>query len=244
MTDHEWMDEVGAYLLHALPPRDQAAFEAHMETCERCRNEVAHLRLASDALPNAPIQLTPPAELKDRVMAIVNSEAQLLKAAGARADEPEGQPAPRSKSVFAVLRPSSWSVRPGLALAGTVLVLALGAGGALLGESVLGGSPTEQQFTTQVGSAKLIVRKSGHSTLVAMHLPQPRTGHVYQVWLKRKGEANPRPTNALFSSRRDGTASVDVPGSLKDVEQIMVTSEPEGGSQRPTSPPVIVARPT
>ncbi len=243
MTDHEWMDEVGAYLLQALPPRDEAAFEAHMETCAQCRDEVAYLRLAADALPNSPIQLTPPAELKGRVMAIVNSEAQLLKAAGARADEPEGQPGPRKKRVLAVLRPGWWSVRPGLALAGTVLVLALGAGGALLGESALRTPTTERQFTAQVGQAKLIVRKSGHSTLVATHLPQPRTGHVYQVWLKHDGEKDARPTNALFSSRGDGTASVDVPGSLKHVDEVLVTSEPEGGSPRPTSPPVIVARP-
>ncbi|MEA2126918.1 MAG: hypothetical protein QOI80_3700, partial [Solirubrobacteraceae bacterium] len=53
----------------------------------------------------------------------------------------------------------------------------------------------------------------------------------------------PEPTNALFGVRQDGTASVDVPGSVKDVDTIMVTSEPEGGSTAPTTKAVIVAHP-
>ena len=34
---------------------------------------------------------------------------------------------------------------------------------------------------------------------------------------------------------------IDVPGSVKGVNLIMVTSEPSGGSVVPTSPPVITA---
>ena len=67
--------------------------------------------------------------------------------------------------------------------------------------------------------------------LVASDLPAPPSGRVYQVWLDKGGKA-PEPTNALFSTRRDGSASVDVPGSLDGVKRVMVTDEPPGGSRR------------
>jgi hypothetical protein len=39
-----------------------------------------------------------------------------------------------------------------------------------------------------------------------------------------------------------GAGSADVPGDLHGVSQVMVTTEPAGGSAVPTSAPLIVAR--
>jgi len=237
MTDHDWLDDVGAYLLGALDDEEREAFERELERSPQLRAEVAHLQVAADALPASPEPLSPPPELKDRVMAVVNAEADLLRSA---APEPR-----RRRRAVAVLRSGWWSMRPGLAVAASVLVLALGGGAALLGQSVLGGGGGgggERQRTFALGEGKLIQRESGHSTLTVSGLRPPGPGRVYQVWLQRKG-GEPEPTNALFSARADGTASVDVPGSLKHVESVLVTSEPEGGSQTPTTRPVIVAHP-
>jgi anti-sigma factor RsiW len=242
MTRDEYMENVASYLLGALPDDERDAFETHLETCTECRAEVDHLRVASDALPNAAIQLSPPPELKDRIMAVVHQEAELLRAAGPDADRVE-VPAPRRRrKVMAVLRPGWWSMRPGLALVASVMVLAVGAAGALVAESAIdGGGTTEVAF--EVGSGKLLIPEEGHSTLVVADLEAPAPGHVYQVWLKHRGEAAPQPTNALFSGSSDGSASVDVPGSLDDVEQVLVTEEPDGGSSAPTTKPIIVAEP-
>ena len=68
---------------------------------------------------------------------------------------------------------------------------------------------------------------------MASKLPAPPSGRVYQVWLDKGGKA-PEPTNALFSTSSDGSASVDVPGSLDGVRRVMVTDEPSGGSRSPT----------
>jgi hypothetical protein len=70
--------------------------------------------------------------------------------------------------------------------------------------------------------------------------PAPPEGRVYQVWLKRPGR-DPEPTRALFGVR-DGRATVEVPGAVRGVEQILVTDEPRGGSRVPTRAPVVVAR--
>jgi anti-sigma-K factor RskA len=89
-------------------------------------------------------------------------------------------------------------------------------------------------------SARLVVR-GDHSTLETRGLPRPGTGRVYQVWLMKKGAQDPQPTDALFTVSRDGTASVDVPGDIDDVQAVLVTEEPDGGSPAPTSEPIIAA---
>lgn len=233
MSEHrDHFDDVGAYLLGAMDPGERAAFEAEMERSPALRDEVDHLRVAAEALPASVEQIAPPPHLKDRIMAVVNAEAQLLEAA---------QPEPRRRrDSLAVFKSGWWSLRPGLALAMTLLVLVAGAGGALVARSALDGG--ERVVVAEVGDARLIERESGHSTLTVRSLEAPGFRRVYQVWLKHEGRP-PVPTNALFSTRDDGTASVDVPGSLDDVEAVMVTNEPEGGSEAPTTDPVIVVTP-
>jgi anti-sigma-K factor RskA len=240
--DHEaWADTGAAYLLGALDEDERSGFEAHLAGCPACRAEVERLRVAADALPASPRQLAPPPELKDRIMAIVNAEAELLRAAGPEADRVRAAPARRTWS----RRGGWWSLRPGLALAATALVLVLGVGAGVLGSGGLGSDSTRTvpgKVTVAGASAKLIVRDEDHSTLVTQGLPNPSPGRVYQVWIKHPGR-DPEPTEALFDVRRDGSASVDVPGSMEDVEAVLVTSEPDGGSQVPTREPVVIASP-
>ena len=73
-------------------------------------------------------------------------------------------------------------------------------------------------------------------------MKNPSGGRVYQVWLLQKGRMGPTPTNALFVTRSDGTASVDVPGDLHGVEKVLVTPEPPGGSAVPSTDPVIAVQ--
>jgi hypothetical protein len=76
--------------------------------------------------------------------------------------------------------------------------------------------------------------------LEVQDFPPPPRGRVYQVWLKPPGNRPPEPTDALFTVH-DGAATVAVPGRLDDVEQVLVTDEPTGGSRAPTRKPVIIA---
>jgi anti-sigma-K factor RskA len=244
--DHSrWADSPAAYLLGALDEDERAGFEAHLIGCSVCREEVDYLRVATDALPVAARQVPPPPELKDRIMAIVNSEAELLRAAGPNADRVAAAPARRR---FALRSGGRWSLRPSLALGAAVLAIAVGVGVGLAGRGALDSSGSTRTVVAQVtvpdAAAKLIVRDEDHSTLVTHGLPHPSPGRIYQVWLKHRGRPDAEPTDALFNVRSDGSASVDVPGSMKDVEAVMVTSEPDGGSQVPTRKPVIVASPT
>jgi anti-sigma-K factor RskA len=237
--DHEaWADSGAPYLLGALDADERAAYEAHLGGCDACREEVERLRVAADALPASPPQVAPPPELKDRIMAIVNAEAELLQAAGPGADRAAAPPSPAQR------RFAWWPPRPAVALAASLLLVA-GVVAGVAASGGLDGSSTRTvvaDVTVQDASAKLIVRESDHSTLVTQGLPRPSPGRVYQVWIQHEG-SDPQPTDALFDVRKDGSASVDVPGSLEGVEAVMVTSEPDGGSQVPTRQPIVIASP-
>lgn len=232
---HEWGDAVGAYLLEALPEDERAAFEAHLETCAECREDVAMLRVASDSLPASVQQISPPPELKSRIMAVVQAEADLLAAAsGDRADLPER---PRERGWLGWL-----TARPGFAAAGVALLLLVGGvGGALVrrgddGRVVI---PRVERALAENATAKLIIHDTD-SKLTVAHMPAPPHDRVYQVWIKRPHH-DPEPTSALFTPRKSGDGAVSVPGSLKGVEAVMVTDEPAGGSPVPTREPVIIA---
>jgi hypothetical protein len=240
MSDHaHWADAAGAYLLDALDDHEKAGYETHLAGCALCQEEVSLLSVASDALAMGVEQHEAPPELRDRIMAVVESEASLLRAAGPEADRVpvRGPVQERSRRWW------QFVPRSGLALGATVLLIAGGVTGWALRD---GGNDPLRTVVADVevpgASASLIMREE-HSTLIARKLPRPGHNRVYQVWLKRRGVAAPEPTDALFTVRHDGSASVDVSGSLKGVEAVLVTSEPEGGSQAPTTEPVIAAIP-
>jgi hypothetical protein len=46
---------------------------------------------------------------------------------------------------------------------------------------------------------------------------------------------------SLFQVARDGTGSAGIPQGLDDATQVMVSSEPGGGSPQPTTEPLLSA---
>lgn len=223
---------VGPYLLNALEPDERAAFEHHLDDCGACSEDVARLRSAADALALAPPPLAPPPQLKRAVMAVVEREA----AQRAGAEEPR-----RRRSLGAALR-----ARPALALSAAMLLVAGVLVGGVLG-TVVGGSGRAtrtlvREATVRAAGARGYLETVGDvTTLHVSGLPSPPLGRIYEVWLARSASV-PAPTDALFGVDMRGDATVEVPGSLRGVRQVLVTDEPLGGSAVPTTLPVIVAR--
>jgi anti-sigma-K factor RskA len=234
VNDHDRYDGLaGPYLLSALDEHERSLFEGHMAVCALCRDEVDELRVATEALPASVVQFDAPPELRDRIMSIVNREAQLLAAAGPEADRPAtAAPASRERR--------GWRRR--LGLLAPVLAAAAAAAFAVV---VFDGSDIRTVEAAQApqGAAVRMHIDEEHSTLVAEDLPAPPEGRVYQVWLKRPGR-DPEPTRALFSPSAEGTVSVDVPGSVEGLESVLVTDEPIGGSDAPTRDPIIAVTPS
>jgi anti-sigma-K factor RskA len=233
-------DDAGPWVLGALDDDDARAFAAHLESCPECRVEVAALQPVADVLPMAAPQEVPPPALKDRIMAVVEAEASLLRAAGPEADRPEGarDRARRGRSRFGWLG----RVRP---LPATVLATALIALGVVGGVVLSGGDDVTTHPGVGPKGTQVALRVpgggDGHGELDLRGMPAAPAGRVYQVWLVT-GKDKPRPTHTLFTVPADGRARVDIIESLKGTDQVLVTAEPPGGSLQPTSAPLAGAK--
>ncbi|HTB49514.1 MAG TPA: anti-sigma factor [Solirubrobacteraceae bacterium] len=230
-SECEERGQAAAYVLSALERGEAASFREHLSCCAVCRADVASLQPVVDSLPGSVPHAVASQELRERVMASVRSEAELLHAAGAGADRP--QPArPRRRS----RRLQILTVAGAMGLGVLVGAIALDTGSQ---------TPTTHVSSAQLASlplnAKAVLRQVGaHAELVMSGVSQPPSGKIYELWLAREGKA-PQPTDALFGVTHSGSASVNVPGNLAGVRQVMVTAEPLGGSPHPTSSAIIVA---
>ncbi|HYM53766.1 MAG TPA: anti-sigma factor [Solirubrobacteraceae bacterium] len=232
-ADEDRLDSEGCggnaapYVLGALTDDESEAFRRHMDSCAVCREEVAALQVVVAALPAAAPQVIAPGDLKRRVMAEVRADARRL---------PEREPgrAPRPRGTGRLRRRPAFA---GLAAAAVVIALAL------IAFASGGGSGGARVIRAQVlapGATALLRLSDGHADLRIANMPQTSPGRVYEVWLK--GSGRPRPTDVLFTVTSRGDATVGVPGVVHGVEDVLVTSEPLGGSRVPTRTPVIVAR--
>ncbi len=227
--DHErWEDAAGTYVLGALPDDEREGYEAHLAACPVCQAEADDLAVAVRALPVSAPAMKPPPNLKARIMAEVEREAALLADAG----QPTREPVKEKRR-----RRLRWSLpMPALALSCVALLLGIVAGAVIVGG---GDSGRTVRFESQVGQAELDMSDNG-ATIVANNLPAPPAGKVYMVWLKRPGKS-PEPTSALFTPRRDGSATASVNGDMDGVEAVLINQEPLGGSTTPTSPVLMTA---
>jgi anti-sigma-K factor RskA len=237
MSACEHRENVASYVLGALPEDEHDRFAAHLATCEECQTGVAELHVAAAALPLAATQLVPPPELKDRVMTVVRSEARLRQAAEGEARPARPERTPWWRKRFLGLGPLP------AAAAASLLIAVLVAGGVLIANGGNNAKTVQGQvLIASAPKARAALKLSDDATkLTVSGMPEPPAGKVYQVWLKPPSQA-PRPTRALFRVDAHGDADVQIQrGRLKGIEQVLVTAEPDGGSQAPTSDPVIAA---
>ena len=233
--DDRLRDEAAAWVLGALDNTEAAEFVRRMEASPEVRKEVGELQEAADALPFSVPPVGPPPELRDRIMAVVESEAELLHATGARADRPYRPPTPWWRTL---LRPL-----PVAAFACVLLLAGVAAGLLISG----GGSESSRTVAAQVtgdGTANASARRS-RSTPTARarrrrHAAPGRRSRVPGV-VRPRGADDPVPAGALFDVDSAGQGAAALPGGVDDVKSVLVSVEPAGGSEKPTTQPVIAA---
>ncbi|HUA73580.1 MAG TPA: anti-sigma factor [Solirubrobacteraceae bacterium] len=219
--------DVAPYVLGALEEQELQSFGEHLLTCAECRLEVAELQAVVDQLAISAPPVLAPEVLSERVLETVRSQADVFNAAGQLADRPARR-APRLGFALA-------GAGAGLAaVVALVLVLVLGGGSSKPSERVITGKVSGVASGAQVS----LDNRDGRAELRLARMPQPGRGRIYEVWLVR-GKHAPERTNALFGVSTAGAGTVDVPGNLHGVDQVLVTSEPTGGSSAPTREPVI-----
>jgi anti-sigma-K factor RskA len=212
-SDHNsWSEDLAAYMLGALEPGEAAEFERHLDGCERCRAEMRWCEPAVQTLPESVERQQPPRSLRENLMAEMRAEVRPAKK-------------PRLR----------WSWRPAVAFAAVVLAVA-----AVAGYEIGKGGGGEEGASTIVsrehGVTVKMVRQGDGGTLRLIGVHQLPPKKVLEAWVRRDGKVEAVP--ALFVPDRKGRASTQIE-DMSGVDTVMVTEEPQGGSEEPTSPPIV-----
>jgi anti-sigma-K factor RskA len=212
-SDHtRWSVDLAAYMLGALEPGEAAGFERHLEGCERCWAEVRWFEPAVQTLPESVERQQPPRSLRESLMAEVRADVR-----------PAKRPHPR------------WSWRPAMAFAAMVLAVAAVAGYEI-GKGGGGEEGTSTVVSRSHGITVKMVREGDGGSLRLTGVDQLPPEKVLEAWVRREGKVEPVP--ALFVPDRGGRASTQIE-DMSGVDTVMVTEEPQGGSEEPTGDPIV-----
>lgn len=224
--NQNWFDQLAAYALGALEPGEAAEVEAHLADCERCQAHLRWLEPAVQVLPESVERHKPPKGVRDRVMAEVRADAR-------RSVEGEGRP-----GWLGWLRSGSYGFKPALALAAVALALVafvgyeVGSNGG--GDST---APVAEQTQEEASGIKVAMVSEGKGGTLKLENVRPLPDdRVLEAWVQRDGEVEAVP--ALFVPDHEGNASTVIE-DMDGVEVVMVTHEPKGGSETPTSDPIV-----
>jgi len=226
-------NQAAAWVLGTLSTDEGERYAEHLVGCAPCAAEVARLQEAADALVETVPEASPPSELRSRLIAAVEAEARLFRAAENGEQPPEAAATNRLRAL----------VLGGLA---AVCLVALGVlvGGVLTSRE--GGAPggTVPGSVTKEGGAPraraAVVFDDDTPRLVLSDLAAPPEGRVYQAWVVRRPSMQ-IPTGALFSIPRSGDTKISLP-PLRDAELVIVTAEPPRGSRKPTRAPLVIVK--
>lgn len=148
-----------------------------------------------------------------------------------------------------------WFQRPAVLAASAAAAVALFFGGLLVGQLIdtntfeqeqatalaeINAAPDAQRAstTTSDGQPATLVWSGelGLSALLIEDLPPLPEGKDYQLWYMNEGGAFSAGT---FDSSGDGTVWRVLEGTMKAGDQVGVTVEPDGGSNEPTTDPIV-----
>jgi anti-sigma-K factor RskA len=251
MNCQEFEELSAAYALGAVTPEEQQAARAHLATCSKCTRLAGQLRSVVDLLPLSVAQVTPPAALRDRVLAAVKDEGRVV-------------PIERGEQIRARKRKLGWGTRL-LATAAIVLLLLSGAmtawnvalqqQNARLGSQVTALQnaqntlqrevaqvyPMQGQGPAQAASGSLIYIPQKDITLLYLSgLPRLQGSHLYQGWLIHNNKTTSIGTLAI----QNGIASLAFSGSVNGFDTAAVSLEPGPfASLNAPAGPVIVTGP-
>lgn len=255
------------YALHALPADEVELFERHLAECSACRSEVDEIRETSSRLGLA-MTTTPPPELRSRVMARIAGVRPLPPVPEVESDatEPDRETGPVAGAVDGVAdgsgtgpaRARAWQrwwprIATGVAAAMTAAVVALAAQLAdvrddLERSQAIGAQLRELVEAPDVAMVRasddgsngtvLMARSIDTAVLIADGMDPAPDAHTYQLWFIEDGDM--RSAGILGTSDDDGRLGPFTAHGLDDAGQLGITVEPAGGSEQPTTDPVMV----
>ena len=242
MSEHEELESaVAAWVLGALEADEADVVRTHIDACPICRETALRLGRTVGALPLDVEEVSPPARLRERILA-----AAATAPGSAVAPARPRTPTKEHRLTATPKTPSGRSrgVMPAYALAATVvlaLVVGLVAGdvigrGAPAPAAVVRSALVGHQGLAGARASVIDLKGDGVALVDFSGLPQLDSGRVYEVWLiTAGGRADPA---GVFVPDSNGSKFVLVSRSLAGYTVMAVTREVgPGGTLAPTQQP-------
>ena len=254
-THEQFADELALYALNELHGDELQEFEQHLETCVSCRRELLAMRSDLGLLGLSAVGPQPPARSKERLMRALAAEprgaapAETVPAPGRRNFWLAWIPAAIALAVivFAIsLRQSNQSMHDQLAelrnryndqkiqLAQAQENMRL-----LLAPDAVHVSLTPPKAGKQPNATAIVSPSQNRMTLMASNLPPVPAGKAYELWIIPPQGA---PVAAgVFKPDEHGNAMMlDHALPTTQMKTFALTVEDEAGSDKPTSPILLV----
>ena len=265
MNDQNTPDEIenltGAYVLDAATADERAAVEAEADRSQAVRNELTELADTAVMLGLAVEPVQPSPQLKSNLMSMLDTTPQL---AGERRADPEpgtAEAAPGTAKVEPAPGPAEarararWFTRPVAVLSAAAAAAVLVIGGVVITNQVadqafqqaqaeqldaITAASDTRELTAEVaggGTATLVwSNELGSSALMVDDIAPLPDSKTYQLWYIDENGARPA---GVFDVGDSGTSWRVLDGAMHAGDSIGLTVEPAGGSQTPSTKPVV-----
>lgn len=260
-------DLIPAYCLGATDPQETQRVADHLTLCREAAALAADFQGVAEALLFSPSPLDPPAALTERLRAATAATAAVQPgAAPAPSDKAAAAQQTLWQRLRAALAVPAFRPLPVMA---AIALVALTVGNLYLVDQIGGLRTSVAAMQDQMRSQTAVLTQVGEGTnirvalpagaagaaseaygamvcdpaepegfLLAENLPSLEAGQTYQIWLAQ-GET--LVSGGLFQPDADGYGRVvlTAPLPMGEYDALRVTVEPVGGSDQPTTPPVI-----
>lgn len=233
--DAEAHELIAGYALDALEPADRARAKELLERSEEARDELRALTETTAAMATAASGPAPPAALRDRILDAARADRETVVPLASRRR-------PRLVPVLGAVAAATAVVAVALGLWGLSVSSDLDDSRAALAQAQAAAavlaSPDARDVALQQGDGSLVVSGTD-AVLVLSSMDAAPVGKTYEVWVL-DGETPVRA--GLFSGggQRD---VVPVDGSVAPGAKVLVTLEPAGGVDAPTTSPIVASEP-
>lgn len=214
-----------AYALGALPQEELRQMEEYLADHPELRPEVEELSTLSNLLAFSPTEYEPPPTLRRSIMSAVEAEASQQSAS--------------SPSTLQRLRSYLSMQRLALGAAAVVLIALLSWNVSLQsGDNGLQSFELQGSGPAEEVQAEVVEMKEDRFVLVAENMPSMPEDKTMQIWVIQDGK--PKPGGTFRPD--DGIAAAPVTKPIQGADAVAVTVEPAGGSDQPTSDPVLESK--
>jgi anti-sigma-K factor RskA len=257
MSHSEYEELAAGYVLGALEPDDEHAFQQHLSGCSVCEANVRELEAVVGELAYA----APPVDPPDTLWAGIRRE--IRPEAARRTSIPAAAPGPPSGAGVRRLR-----LLPALAAAAAILLVVVlslwnlnlrdqnavyrDRVAALERATQLANDPSaslvtlnDQPGATGAQATVIASSRQDRGVLLVENLPPLQRNRVYELWGVPGGKFDKAEKALVFVPlRRQGTQALQFEVPIQPGTVFAITEEPgPDGSEKPTSQPLLVGAP-